>query len=177
MMNNQITCAIVGAPNSGKTTFINRHVTGQFRNTYLGDTIKLVWNTSNGKYTLNITDALLVFFDTQDMTSFTQAEKLVLEARNGFGEHIPIILCGNKCDISHDYPKQMLERINTLRLQQHIVIFMISAKSNYNYEKPFLTAIRKVTNDNNITLVEEHLLEQATMMVQDDDIDDSDYSD
>ena len=181
---NQINCAIVGAEKSGKTTFINRHVTGQFQNTHLGDVVQLIYNTNNGPYIFNITesislpqnnpDVLLVFFDTQDMSSFMKARELVLNGRQVFGKDLPIILCGNKSDIVHNYPKQMLEKIETLRLQQHIVIFMVSAKSNYNYDKPFISAIRRHTKNNNITLTDKILPEEVMSFFSGEDLQDLD---
>ncbi|KAI3963205.1 hypothetical protein MKX01_030335, partial [Papaver californicum] len=55
-------------------------------------------------------------------------------------ENIPIVLCGNKVDVKNR--------------QKNLQYYEISAKSNYNFEKPFLYLARKLAGDANLHFVE-----------------------
>jgi GTP-binding nuclear protein Ran len=57
-------------------------------------------------------------------------------------ENIPIVLCGNKVEVKER--KVKTKQINFHR-KKNIQYYEISAKSNYNYEKPFLHLARTLT--------------------------------
>lgn len=73
-------------------------------------------------------------------------------------ETIPIVLCGNKVDIMERKvkPKQI-----TFHRKKNLQYYDISAKSNYNFEKPFLWLMRKLVGDPNLVLVEQIALKPA----------------
>lgn len=58
-------------------------------------------------------------------------------------ENIPIVLCGNKVDVKCREVKP--RNISFHRKKANMQYYDISAKSNYNYEKPFLWLIRKLS--------------------------------
>ena len=58
-------------------------------------------------------------------------------------ENIPIVLCGNKVDVKDRKVKP--KHIVFHRKKPNIQYYDISAKSNYNFEKPFLWITRKLT--------------------------------
>ena len=58
-------------------------------------------------------------------------------------ENIPIVLCGNKVDVKDRKVKP--RHIIFHRKKPNIQYYDISAKSNYNFEKPFLWITRKLT--------------------------------
>ena len=66
-------------------------------------------------------------------------------------EGIPIVLTGNKVEIKDRKvkPKQI-----TFHRKKNLQYYDISAKSNYNYEKPFLWLARKLAGDNQLNIVE-----------------------
>jgi hypothetical protein len=66
-------------------------------------------------------------------------------------ENIPIVLCGNKVDVKNRQvkPKQVV-----FHRKKNLQYYEISAKSNYNFEKPFLYLARKLVGDPNLTFVE-----------------------
>jgi len=66
-------------------------------------------------------------------------------------EGIPIVLCGNKVDVKDRKvkPKQIV-----FHRKKNLQYYDISAKSNYNFEKPFLWLARKLVGDPNLTFVE-----------------------
>ena len=66
-------------------------------------------------------------------------------------ENIPIVLCGNKVEVKER--KVKTKQINFHR-KKNIQYYEISAKTNYNYEKPFLYLARKLAGDPNLQFVE-----------------------
>merc|ERR1712238_608482 len=66
-------------------------------------------------------------------------------------ENIPIVLCGNKVEIKDR--KAKAKQI-TFHRKKNLQYYDISAKSNYNFEKPFLWLARKLSGDNALHFVE-----------------------
>lgn len=63
-------------------------------------------------------------------------------------DNIPMVLCGNKVDLSKERrvkPKQI-----TFHRKKNLQYYDISAKSNYNYEKPFLWLARRLSGQPNL---------------------------
>lgn len=56
-------------------------------------------------------------------------------------ENIPIVLCGNKVDVKE---RKVKTGAVTFHRKKNLQYFEISAKSNYNFEKPFLWLARKL---------------------------------
>ena len=77
-------------------------------------------------------------------------------------ESIPIVLVGNKVDQKERIVKA---RQITFHRKRNLQYFDISAKSNFQYEKPFLWIIRALVGDPNLYLTEVCVLEapQLTM--------------
>merc|ERR1711982_208438 len=67
-------------------------------------------------------------------------------------DDIPIVLCGNKVDVKDR--KVTPKQISFQRKKANIQYYDISAKSNYNFEKPFLWIARKIAKDNTLEFVE-----------------------
>jgi GTP-binding nuclear protein Ran len=68
-----------------------------------------------------------------------------------FCDNIPIVLVGNKVD---QKDRKVKARQITFHRKNNLQYFDISAKSNYQYEKPFLWILRKLVGDPNLYLVE-----------------------
>jgi GTP-binding nuclear protein Ran len=165
--------AIVGHVGCGKTTFLNRFVTGKFEvehNTTIGvdvsplffnvnvlgsgvETVKLnIWDcTGNSQYSggeesyLVGVKGAIVMFDTTSLASFEEAKRWLKQVKD-FDSTIPIVLCGSKSDLQeHRVTPQHDE------LFQQLQYYDISAKSNYNSDKPFLFLIRKLMDNESIT--------------------------
>ena len=66
-------------------------------------------------------------------------------------ENIPIVLCGNKVEIKD---RKVKAKQITFHRKKNLQYYDISAKSNYQFEKPFLWLARKLVGDNNLTFVE-----------------------
>jgi GTP-binding nuclear protein Ran len=67
-------------------------------------------------------------------------------------ENIPIVLCGNKVDVKN---RQVKPKQVTFHRKKNLQYHEISAKSNYNYEKPFLYLARKLVGDAALHFVEQ----------------------
>ncbi|XP_070948750.1 GTP-binding nuclear protein Ran-like [Macaca nemestrina] len=155
----------VGDSGTGKTTFVKRHLTGEFEKCIatLGVEVHpLVFHTNRGPIKFNVWDtasqekfgglrdgyynqaqrAIIMF----DVTSRVTYKNVPTWHRDQVRvcENISIVLCGNKVDIKNRKVKAksiVFHRRKNLR---------ISAKSNYNFEKPFLWLARKLIGDPNL---------------------------
>jgi len=160
-----INIAIVGSQGVGKTTFVTRHQTGDFTKIYSPTmmlTTPLVFRTTKGVVNIYVQDyggqyrfdspqyrgidGAIVMFDVTSRLSYKAVDSCVRDLR-GENKDIPIVLCGNKVDC-RDKKVQNITKHRTLDLTEY---YDVSAKSNYNFEKPFLRLLReKFGNDLNL---------------------------
>jgi GTP-binding nuclear protein Ran len=66
-------------------------------------------------------------------------------------ENIPIVLCGNKVEVKD---RKVKAKQITFHRKKNLQYFEISAKINYNFEKPFLWIARKLAANNDLQFVE-----------------------
>ena len=59
-------------------------------------------------------------------------------------ENIPMVLCGNKVDMKD---RAVKAKQIVFHRKKNLQYYDISAKSNYNYEKPFLWLARKLSGE------------------------------
>lgn len=147
--------ALVGDGGVGKTTYLKRLVDGEFEKRYIPTigaeiydmelhpptTRFQIWDTAGQeKYSGERTNyyknaaAAIIMFDTTSLVSYKNVEKWYNDIRE-VSPNIPIVLVGNKCD-SRDR-KVSADRI-TFHRKHNLAYFDISAKSNYNFDKPFV---------------------------------------
>lgn len=184
---------LVGDGGVGKTTFVKRHLTGEFEKKYVAtlgvEVHPLAFTTNRGPITFNVWDTAgqekfgglrdgyyiqgqcaIIMFDVTSRITYknvpTWHKDLVRVCEN-----IPIVLCGNKVDIKDRKVKakaitfhrkknlQVIELFPMLAIESfynslfHFQYYDISAKSNYNFEKPFLWLARKLAGDPNLEFV------------------------
>jgi GTP-binding nuclear protein Ran len=77
-------------------------------------------------------------------------------------EDIPIVLCGNKVDVRN---RQVRAKTITFHRKKNLQYYELSAKSNYNFEKPFLYLARKLAGDPNLQFVESVALAPPEVMI------------
>ncbi|KAG9617567.1 ras-domain-containing protein, partial [Aureobasidium melanogenum] len=65
-------------------------------------------------------------------------------------ENIPIVLCGNKVDVKE---RKVKAKTITFHRKKNLQYYDISAKSNYNFEKPFLWLARKLVGNQTLDFV------------------------
>ncbi|KAJ2788819.1 GTP-binding nuclear protein gsp1/Ran [Coemansia helicoidea] len=77
-------------------------------------------------------------------------------------ENIPIVLCGNKVDIKE---RKVKAKTITFHRKKNLQYYDISAKSNYNFEKPFLWLARKLTGEPDLDFVEAPALQPPEVQI------------
>lgn len=89
-------------------------------------------------------------------------------------ENIPIVLCGNKVDIKD---RKVKAKNITFHRKKSLQYYELSAKSNYNFEKPFLWIARKLIGHASLTFVQSPALappevhiDEAQMRQMEDDL-------
>lgn len=168
---------LVGDGGTGKTTFVKRHLSGEFEKKYIAtvgvDVHPLVFNTNRGPIRFDVWDtagqekfgglrdgyyiqgnAAIIMFDVTSRPTYKNVATWHRDIVR-VCENIPIVLCGNKVDVMDRKvkPKQI-----TFHRKKNLQYYDISAKSNYNFEKPFLWLARKLVGDPNLVFVEQPAL-------------------
>ena len=172
---------LVGNGGVGKTTFIKRHITGEFERNYeptKGCCIyPLNFNTSCGHIKFSVwdtagqekfgglrdgyyvgADAAIIMFDVSSRISYKQIPSWYRDIRRVESD-IPVILIGNKIDIND---RQVKDKNVKFHRRKNIPYIPISTKSNYNYEKPFLCIARKIADNKELRLVEQPAIKPPT---------------
>ena len=85
-------------------------------------------------------------------------------------ERIPICLVGNKVDVKD---RKVKAKMITFHRKKNLQYYDISAKSNYNFEKPFLWLLRKLCGDDNLKFVEMPAVKPAETIMTAQMIEDS----
>lgn len=170
---------LIGDGGTGKTTYLQRVKDGSFRREYIA-TIGVdvndvtfrtnynshisfqVWDTAGQEMYSQLNDiyyigasTAIIMFDVTSRITFRNVETWLRKLRLLTTQNnvdIPVIVCGNKIDlkdrkVNQKYIKEYLSKDITCYLD-------ISAKSNYNFEVPFLVAARKLTGIDNLQFVE-----------------------
>jgi len=127
--------------------------------TNLGPIIYNVWDTAGQEKFGGLRDgyyvggqAAIIMFDVTSRITYKSVQIWHRDLTR-VCENIPIVLCGNKVDVKDRKVKP--KHINFHRRSPNIQYYDISAKSNYNFEKPFLWITRKITGNQNVKFVAE----------------------
>ena len=163
---------LIGDGGTGKTTFVKRHKSGEFEKAYeptigvevhpldfhtnYGALRFYCWDTAGQEkfgglregYYIHANCAIIMF----DVTSRLTYKSVPVWHRDltRVCENIPIVLCGNKVDSKN---RQVKAKHVIFHRKKNLQYFEISARSNYQYEKPFVYLARKLVGDNSLTLV------------------------
>ncbi|KJZ69088.1 GTP-binding nuclear protein GSP1 [Hirsutella minnesotensis 3608] len=155
---------LVGDAGSGKTTFVRRHLTGEFEKKYIatlgaevhplgfstnrGNIIFDVWDTAGQESFGQLRDGYytngqcgIIMFDVTARITYTNVPNWHRDLVR-VCENIPVVLCGNKVDVRE---RKVKARSITFHRKKNLQYYDMSAKSNYNFEKPFLWLARKIT--------------------------------
>ena len=143
---------ILGDKGVGKTSFINRHLTGDFKDVPVNFNDQYVqYHTNHGLIDIMLTDmkymddlkcydAAIIMFDCTKEETYDNIPNYFELIQ----EHAPninnIVICGNKVDIPQRVVKS--EMINYHR-QYDVYYYDISNKSNYNFDKPITYLMQK----------------------------------
>ncbi|CAL6327132.1 unnamed protein product [Bathycoccus prasinos] len=164
---------LVGDGGTGKTTFVKRHLTGEFEKKYLptvGVAVHpLDFNTNCGPIRFDCWDTAgqekfgglrdgyyihgqcaIIMFDVTSRTTYKNVPTWHRDITR-VCEDIPIVLCGNKVDVRN---RQVRAKTITFHRKKNLQYYELSAKSNYNFEKPFLYLARKLAGNPQLVFTE-----------------------
>ena len=145
-------CVIVGDSGVGKSVYIKRHKTGIYDYNHIPTTQEtlttVTFHSQIGVCNFKIYEAglpskaecAIILFDLNNQTSYDNVANYYTQLTEKYGS-IPIIICGNKVD---QKVRTVLHENIQIHRQLQCIYFDISAKSNYNFEKPFLFLLRKL---------------------------------
>jgi len=163
---------LVGDGGTGKTTFVKRHLTGEFEKKYIAtlgvEVHPLTFHTNAGPICFNTWDTAgqekfgglrdgyyiqgqcaIIMFDVTSRITYKNVPNWHRDLVR-VCENIPIVLCGNKVDIKE---RKVKAKTITFHRKKNLQYYDISAKSNYNFEKPFLWLARKLTGKPDLEFV------------------------
>ena len=164
---------LVGDGGVGKTTFIKRHLTGEFEKKYYATIgvevhpIKFftnrgiicfnVWDTAGQEQYGGLKDAYylggqcaIIMFDVTSRITYKNVPRWHRDVVR-ICDSIPIVLVGNKVDITD---RKIKAKQILYHRRHNLQYFDISAKSNYQFEKPFIWLARRLTDDASLIFVE-----------------------
>jgi len=171
---------LVGDGGTGKTTFVKRHITGEFEKKYVAtvgaEVHPLDFYTNYGKFIFDVWDtagqerigglrdayyisshAAIIMFDVTHRETYKSVQEWYKDLVRVV-ENIPIVLVGNKVDCKDR--KVKLKQI-TFHRKKNLQYCDVSAKSNYNFEKPFVWLLQKLTGKADLKLVAQPALTPA----------------
>ena len=176
---------LVGDGGVGKTTLVKRHISGEFEKKYVAtlgvDVRPLTFYTTHGQIIFDVWDTAgqekfgglrngyyiggkcaMIMFDVTARVTYKNVPNWYRDIERICGG-IPIALVGNKVD-SKD--RTVKARHITFHRQKNMQYFDISAKSNYNYEKPFLWLAQKLAKIPSLAFVKMPALQPPEIAVE-----------
>jgi len=154
---------LIGDGGVGKTTFVKRHLTGEFEKKYIPtlgvEVHPMPFFTSKGKILFNVWDTAgqeklgglrdgyyingncgIIMFDVCSRITYQNVPKWYKDIVR-VCENIPITLVGNKVDVKD---RKVKAKQIVFHRKKNLQYYDISAKSNYQFEKPFVWLLRKL---------------------------------
>lgn len=163
---------LVGSGGAGKTTFMRRHLTGEFEERYIptvGVEVRpLTFHTTRGPVRFNCwdtagqekfmgladgyyiqADCAVIMFDLTSRASYDSVPAWH-EALTRVCGNIPVVLVGTKADAE----RQVSDDDVDFHAQHGLEYVALSSKSHYHFEQPFVRLLRALKDDPACTLVE-----------------------
>lgn len=164
---------LVGDGGVGKTTFVKRHISGEFERRYIAtvgvEVHPMVFYTNHGPIRFNVWDTAgqeklcglrdgyyiqancaILMFDVTSRITYKNVPKWYKDVVR-VCDNIPIVLVGNKVDVKD---RKVKAKQIIFHRKKGLQYYDVSAKSNYQFEKPFVWLLRKLIADPALTLVE-----------------------
>ena len=143
-------------------------------NTTHGQVLFNVWDTAGQEKLGGLRDGYyiggqcgIIMFDVCSRITYSNVQKWYKDLTR-VCEQIPIVLVGNKVDVKE---RKVKAKQITFHRKKNLQYYDISAKSNFQFEKPFVWLLRKMVNDNSLTLVEAPMLEPAEVNIDQEHLD------
>ena len=133
----------------------------------------MVWDTAGQEKLACLRDGYyigahcaIIMFDVCSRITYKNVPKWYKDVTR-VCDNIPLVLVGNKVDIAD---RKVKARQILFPRKHGIQYYDISAKSNYQFEKPFIWLLKKLTGDPNLTLVEAPALQAKEVDISKDKI-------
>jgi len=175
---------LVGDGGTGKTTFVKRHLTGEFEKKYIAtlgvEVHPLAFTTNLGQIQFDVWDTAgqekfgglrdgyyingqcgIIMFDVTSRITYKNVPNWHRDLVR-VCENVPIVLTGNKVDVKE---RKVKAKAITFHRKKNLQYYDISAKSNYNFEKPFLWLARKLVGNASLEFVAAPALAPPTATV------------
>ena len=180
----QFKLVLIGDGGVGKTTFVKRHLTGEYEKSYIatvgvevhplnffttrGQIVFNVWDTAGQEKLSGLRDGYyiggncgIIMFDVTSRITYKNVPKWHRDLVR-VCDNIPIVLVGNKVDVKD---RKVKAKQITYHRRHNLQYFDVSAKSNYQFEKPFLWLARRLSGDPNLGLVEAPVLQPVELEI------------
>ena len=174
---------LVGAGGCGKTNFVKRLQKLNFDPKYIPtlgvDVEPIRFETNHGNYCFNIwdcagdpkfsglrdgyyvqADACIIMMDLTSPETVDIMRSYAVDVKRMVG-NIPVVLCGNKCDIG---PRENIELLSKIKKNSEVIYFNVSAKNNFHVFEPCVELLRILTKKPNITLLENLPITQVSLL-------------
>ncbi|CAN3374630.1 GTP-binding nuclear protein Gsp1p/CNR1 [Diutina rugosa] len=178
---------LCGDGGTGKTTYVKRHLTGEFEKKYIAtlgvEVHPLGFDTNFGKINFDVWDTAgqekfgglrdgyyingqcgIIMFDVTSRITYKNVPNWYRDLVR-VCENIPIVLCGNKVDVKE---RKVKPKTITFHRKKNLQYYDISAKSNYQFEKPFLWLARKLSGNPSLEFIEAPALAPPEVQVDAD---------
>jgi GTP-binding nuclear protein Ran len=175
---------LIGDGGVGKTTFVKRHLSGEFEKKYVptmgvkvhplnfftnyGELRFDVWDTAGQERFGGLRDgyyiqaqAAIIMFDVTSRVTYKSVPNWHRDIERVL-DRVPTVLVGNKCDVKD---RRVRAKHITFHRKKHIQYFDISAKSNFNFDKPFLWIARALVGKPDLRFVEQPALTPAELVM------------
>lgn len=175
---------LIGDGGVGKSTFVKRHVSGEFEKKYVptmgvevhpltfytnfGEIMFDVWDTAGQERFGGLRDgyyiqaqAAIIMFDVTSRITYKSVPNWHRDVERVCGK-IPIVLLGNKVDVKE---RKVKARNITYHRKRNLQYYDLSAKSNYNFEKPFLWLAKSLAGQPALRFVEQPVLAPPTCIM------------
>jgi len=163
---------IIGDGGVGKTTLVKRHLTGEFQKRHIstlgvevqclrfdtnyGEIVFNTWDTAGQEKFGGLRDGYylhsqcsIIMFDVTSRTTYQNVPKWFDDLHRTCAG-VPTVLLGNKVDC----PDRQLKAQNVTFHKKHgMQYYDVSAKTNFNFEKPFLWLARRLTGKQDLEFV------------------------
>jgi len=93
----------------------------------------------------------IIMFDVTSRMTYKNVPNWHRDIVRVCGDGIPIVICGNKVDVKD---RKVKAKQITFHRKKNLQYYDISARSNYNFEKPFLYLARKLVGSPSLNFQE-----------------------
>jgi len=166
---------LVGDGGVGKTTLVKRHLTGEFEKKYIPtlgvEVHPLKFTTNCGVICFNVWDTAgqekmgglrdgyyiqgecaIIMFDVTSRITYKNVPEWYKDIVR-VCDKIPIVLVGNKVDVKD---RQVKARNIQFHRKRNLQYYDLSARSNFNFEKPFLWLAKRLADKTDLKFMDEY---------------------